>query len=330
MRLGQHLAELRQEILGKAQTLEVEHHRFAVEQTHHYALAMRGGHGAHAQVQLLALHAQHDAAVLRQAAFGDVELGHDLDAADHCGGEVHRRAFAIDQHAVDAVTHLQAILERLDVDVGGAQFHRTLDQQVHQADDRRFGGQVTQVFDVVQRRGFAVGRFQDGAHRTAALAVPALDHFIHFAAQANDRRYVTTGGQRDSVARVGVLRVGHPQADAALLFAQRQHQKLFEETQRHRFGAFDQLRRLLGQLACGEQTQTQHLGAGLGVVTLGHQPEPGQQHQQIACGLLVHLPGTQQIGLLEAALRQHLGDDAVSRRGCSLGVVGCRVHAILL
>ncbi|MNV28254.1 hypothetical protein D3C71_1194390 [compost metagenome] len=330
MRLLQHLTELREEILAEPQPLEIKHHRFAVEQTHHHALAVRGRHGADPQVQLLALHAQHDAAVLRQTTLGDVELGHDLDAADHRSGEVHRRAFAIDQHAIDAVTHLQAILERFDMDVGRAQFHRTLDQQVHQADDRRFGGQIAQMLDVIQRRGFAVGRFQDGPHRAAALAVPALDHFIHFAAQANDRRHFATGGQRDGLARVGILRVSHPQAEAALMFAQWQHQKLFEKTQRHRFGAFDQLRRLLGQRARGEQAQAQHLGAGLGVVTLGHQPEPGQQHQQIACGLLVHLPGTQQIGLLEAALGQQLGDDAVSRRGCSLGVVGCRVHAILL
>jgi hypothetical protein len=49
---------------------------------------VRGRHGGNAQVELLALHAQHDAAVLRQAALGDVELGHDLDARDHRGGEV--------------------------------------------------------------------------------------------------------------------------------------------------------------------------------------------------------------------------------------------------
>ena len=103
----------------------------------------------HAQVELLALHAHHDAAVLRQATLGDVELGHDLDARDHRGGQVGGRRFGFLEHAVDAVAHLQAVLERFDVDVGGAHLDRALDDQVDQADDRRFGGEVAQVLDVV-------------------------------------------------------------------------------------------------------------------------------------------------------------------------------------
>lgn len=126
----------------EAELVEIEHHRFTIEQTHHHALAMRGGHGADTQIQLLALHAQHDAAVLRQAALGDIELGHDLDAADHRGGELGRRAFAFHQHAIHAVTHLEPAFERFDMDVRGAQFHRVLDHQIHQADHRRFGGKI--------------------------------------------------------------------------------------------------------------------------------------------------------------------------------------------
>src|SRR5690606_15279051 len=64
VRLFEHALEGGQEIAGESQPAEIEHHRLAVEQAHHHALAVRGGHGAHAQVQLLALHAQHDATVL--------------------------------------------------------------------------------------------------------------------------------------------------------------------------------------------------------------------------------------------------------------------------
>ncbi|KAG1531346.1 hypothetical protein G6F50_016749 [Rhizopus delemar] len=134
---------------------------------------MRGRYGAYAQVQLLALHAQHDPAVLRQAAFGDVEPGHDLDAADHRRGQVGRRAFALHQHAIDAVTHLEPAFEGFAVDVRSTQFHRTLDHQVDQADHRRFRGKIAQVLDVVDRAALAVGGFHDRAHRTAALAEPA-------------------------------------------------------------------------------------------------------------------------------------------------------------
>src|SRR5690606_25451761 len=141
-------------------------------------------------------HAQHDAPVLWQAAFGDVEPGHDLDPADHRGGEVGRRAFALLEHAIDAIAHLEPVLERFDVDVGRTHLDRALDDQVHQADDRRLGGQVAQVLDVVHvARGLAVGGLDDGAHRAAALAVPALDQVVDLRAQADAKLDVATGRQ---------------------------------------------------------------------------------------------------------------------------------------
>ena len=53
------------------------------------------------------------------------------------------------QHAVDAVAHAQAVLARLDVDVGGLRFDGARDHVVHQADDRRLARQVLQAADVV-------------------------------------------------------------------------------------------------------------------------------------------------------------------------------------
>src|SRR5690606_19612143 len=68
VRALQHVDEATEELVGETQRLEVEYNRFAVEDTHHHRLTVRGRHGGYAQVQLLALHADHDAAVLRQAA----------------------------------------------------------------------------------------------------------------------------------------------------------------------------------------------------------------------------------------------------------------------
>ena len=61
-----------------------------------------------------------DAAVLRQALLGDVQLGHDLQARDDRRLEVLdlRRDRGFHQHAVNAVADAQLVLERLDVDVG--------------------------------------------------------------------------------------------------------------------------------------------------------------------------------------------------------------------
>ena len=78
-----------------------------------------------------------DAAVLRQAALGDVEPGHDLTREITAAVRFCRRRFAFRQHAVDAVAHLQPVLERLDVDVRGAQFDRALDDEVDRPDHRR-------------------------------------------------------------------------------------------------------------------------------------------------------------------------------------------------
>ena len=80
---------------------------------------------------------QADAAVLRQALLGDVEPRHDLDARDH---QRRHRALGLQhlaQHAVDAEAHHQAVLERLDVDVGGVLADRLGQHGVDQADDRR-------------------------------------------------------------------------------------------------------------------------------------------------------------------------------------------------
>jgi hypothetical protein len=86
VRALQHVDEALLEAVGKTQRRKIEYHRFAIENTHHHRLAEAGRHGGHAQVELLALHAQLDAAVLRQATLGDVQSRHDLHARDHRGG----------------------------------------------------------------------------------------------------------------------------------------------------------------------------------------------------------------------------------------------------
>ncbi len=97
---------------------------------------MNGGHDGDAEVDEAALVAHAEAAVLGHAALGDVELAHDLDAAQD-GGVVlardgrHGRL----QHAVDAVLDDHRIVVGLDVNVGGAAFERGEDGGVDQPDD---------------------------------------------------------------------------------------------------------------------------------------------------------------------------------------------------
>ncbi len=78
--------EVGQRTRVEAERAEIQHHVAAIENAHHHRFAEAGRDARHAQVQFLALHAQHDAAVLRQAALGDVHARHDLDARNHRGG----------------------------------------------------------------------------------------------------------------------------------------------------------------------------------------------------------------------------------------------------
>ncbi len=161
---------------------EIELAGLLVEQAQHDTLAAPGRNRRHAHVDRASGDAQADAAVLRQARLGDVELGHDLDAADHRAGDrlLRRQHFA--QHAVDAKAHDEAILVRLDMDVGRAFLDRFGQQRVDQADDRR----VVLAFEQVFRfRQFIGERLQIDAlveiadHRARVVAL-----FVEIAQQA--------------------------------------------------------------------------------------------------------------------------------------------------
>ena len=107
-----------------------------VEDADHGVLAVDGGHDAHAEVDGPAPHLELEATVLGLALLGDVQLGHDLDAADDGGGEapVDGLGGGI-QAAVDAVLDLETGGHGLQVDVGGAPLERVEDGGVHQPDD---------------------------------------------------------------------------------------------------------------------------------------------------------------------------------------------------
>ena len=141
-----------QHVVVEAQPAQiVEIARRAVEQAHHHAFAVQRGQRGNAQIHFAAQNLDLDAAVLRQAALGDVQLGHQLQARNDGGLQLARRRFLIEQHAVHAEADAEFLLERLDVDVAGALFDGLRDHGVHQADDRRFAGHVAQVFEICRR-----------------------------------------------------------------------------------------------------------------------------------------------------------------------------------
>ena len=129
-------------LLGEAEDVEAQlgellAHRLLVEDADDGVFAVHARHDRDAEVDGLARHAQAEAAVLRHALLGDVELGHHLDARDDgaveaLGDRPHGRL----QHAVDAVLHVHRVVLRLDVDVAGAALDGREDRRVDQPDDR--------------------------------------------------------------------------------------------------------------------------------------------------------------------------------------------------
>ncbi len=155
-------AELSQERRFHADLVEVERHHATVEHADDDALAEHGGQDADAQVHLMTADVQLDAPVLRQTALGDVEIGHDLDAAGDSHRQVARGRHHLVEHAVAAIAHLVLVLERLEVDVAGLVLDR---QQEHHVDELADGSGVLDLHQAVQVDGrfvFALAQLRMG------------------------------------------------------------------------------------------------------------------------------------------------------------------------
>src|SRR5690606_6845630 len=111
-----------------------------VENAHDDLLAEVHGAGGDAQINvdvLLGVFFEDDASVLRQPAFGDVEVAHDLQAGDEGVADLFGQAELFLTEAVDAVADEKVFFLGFDVDVGGAADVGVLDDAVDQLDDGR-------------------------------------------------------------------------------------------------------------------------------------------------------------------------------------------------
>ncbi len=133
--------------------VQVERDHRAVEHSHDDAFAEHRRQHADAQIDRMPADGQLDAAVLRQAALGDVEIGHDLDARGDGEGQVPRRRHHFVQHAVGLDANAEFVLERLEVQVAGVVLDR---QQQHHVQQLAHRGAVGQGLDAGQvDRAFA-------------------------------------------------------------------------------------------------------------------------------------------------------------------------------
>ncbi len=173
-------------LLAHVEPLDAEGERLAArEQAQGDRFAIHGGDRRDAHVDEAGLRLQIDAAILRQAALGDVHVRHHFQARNDRAlqhAELRRHGDLV-QDAVDAVSDAQVVFERLDVDVGGALDDGFADDLVDELDDARLGVVARDVLRelivlvVVGARGLEnfLERFRadaverlDGAHELAA------------------------------------------------------------------------------------------------------------------------------------------------------------------
>ncbi len=204
----------------------------AVQQTHHDAFAVKRGQRGNAEVDFAAQRFDLDAAVLRQAALGDIQLRHQLHARNDGGFHLARRRILTDQHAVDAIADAKIFFERLNVNIAGALFDRQADHGVDHANDGRFAGHVAQMFQIF---GIAAGRDQFG-FGFFGLTVEAIDRVQNFLLPGDARANGEPGAGRHGGTRFEIQRIGHRQRDRMIVKRHWQALELAQEPGRERFG----------------------------------------------------------------------------------------------
>lgn len=140
-------------------------------------------------------------AVLRGALLGDVEAAHDLDAADHGGGDGPGELAHGVQRAVEPVADQRAVAHRLDVHVAGGAEQGLEEHQVYQAHGGGLAGGREQVAlglaDGGGEVGFDVARAFDGDSWTPATDAGRLRQRV----LGGGRRGVRVGPGEDLVDR---------------------------------------------------------------------------------------------------------------------------------
>ena len=195
----------RVEVVGDAAVL--------VQDAHDDRLAVHAGQRDDAQVDVLAVDREPDAAVLRHAALGDVEVAHDLHAADRAGDHPLGDRRRLLQHAVDAEAHAQLTPVGGEVHVGGARLHRLGDDLVDELDDRRLVAALAQLDDLGgagRRLLLELGGLDD-----VVQARQAADQLDDVLARGDGRPHVVAGHHGDVVDRHDVARVGHREQQRA-------------------------------------------------------------------------------------------------------------------
>ena len=139
----------------------------------HDLFAVRRRKDGDAEVHVDARGRDRNAAVLRQAPFGDVEQPHDLEARDHRRAERGRDDGDVSHDAVDARPDVQVAAARHEMDVGCAELDCAAEESVDLLDC----GRVCRFFDDVDRGRSLGGALGRGAVADRAQPCRGIERF---------------------------------------------------------------------------------------------------------------------------------------------------------
>ena len=184
-----------------------------VEDTHDDLLAPHRGQRRNTQVDLATVVDDGDPPILGLAPLGDVDVGHDLESADHAALDRPGCPLHLVQYAVDAVPHPHVVLGGLDMDVGGAVGDGLADDQVDEAHDRAVVIERI-IRTVVDRRQVF---FEGGGQRFqfAVGAHVAVDRRGEILGLSDDGADLHAGGSGDVVNREHIAGINHGEGDLA-------------------------------------------------------------------------------------------------------------------
>ena len=126
----------------------------AVEDSHDRAFTEHGRQHADPQVDRVTTDHQLDSPVLRQATFGDIQIGHDLDPRGNGKSQVTRRRHHLVQHPLRLDADAKLVFERFEVNIAGVILDR---QQQHHVQQFAHRGTIGQRLGVGQVEG-AIGQ----------------------------------------------------------------------------------------------------------------------------------------------------------------------------
>ena len=174
------------------------------------------------------------------------------------------------QHAVVAVADAQAILERLDVDVGRQGLDGAGDDAVHQADDRRFAGEILQPLGVFLQR---FGGRRVGVGRLVAVGIEPVERGIELHRQSDQQ---IDRHARSAADKAAVVNGSSGSATATRRRPSSTPSGRARVLRRKRAAMRPGITRFGGEVGGRGRRQTGQVGIGTGKVAFGHETELDQ------------------------------------------------------